>query len=279
MANKKTHHTFGERMRVYKKRFAKLSKAAKLQILAILIISLLIIIAASVALSGRGKNPTKDIINGVDSFAVGGSYDPAADKSYKKDEYAEKMKKFSDVILPVNQENDAKYFRETLFVGDSNTEGISTYGHLSLQYVCGMTGMAIEGVTSNECIWFVGYDKPVTMPTAVGMLKPRRVIVNFGTNNVGGTKTTDFIAAYKRALKAINKSYPYADIIVSAILPVAKVRSYPNMTMQDIDEFNLALAEMCQDENYKFLNTSEVFKDEKSGFMKKGLSASDGVHL
>ena len=35
MANNKTHHSLGDRLRVYKKRFSKLSKAAKLQIAAI----------------------------------------------------------------------------------------------------------------------------------------------------------------------------------------------------------------------------------------------------
>ena len=157
--------------------------------------------------------------------------------------------------------------KETLFVGDSNTEGISAYGFLPLQYVLVSTGMPIQGVTKTRCIYFYGYDQPVTMATAVGMLKPRRVILSFGTNNAGGTTTKDFIKNYETAIAAIEKSYPHCDIIVESILPVKKNRSYPDIKKEDIDEFNLALAKMCKDKGYMFLNSAEIFKG-KDGYAK-----------
>ena len=278
MANSNKKHTLKDYIRVYKKRFSKLDKKTKIQLIAIGVLVVLIIVAAMAALSGRGENPVSSSEKNNNSLVFSGSYNPLADAKYE-DEYLKLIKEYDDVVIPENQTEDRNYFRETLFVGDSNTEGLAVYNHLSLQYVLGVTGMAIQRVTTNECMWFVGYDKPVTIPTAVGMLKPRRIIINFGTNNAGGTSTEDFIFYYEKALDAIEKAYPYADIIVSSILPVAKERDYPSITMQDIDEFNLALAEMCRERELKFLNTAELYKDSETGFMKPEYVAKDGIHL
>ena len=274
----KKKHTVSDYIRVYKKRLSKLDKKTKIQLAAIVVLVALIIAAAVIALSGRGKNPTSSSQLLGNSVAFSGSYDPLADEKYE-DEYLKLIKDYDDVVIAPSTTEDRNYFRETLFVGDSNTEGLAVYNHLSLQYVLGMTGMPIQAVTSNKCMWFVGYEEPVTIPTAVGMLKPRRIIINFGTNNAGGTETEDFIYYYENTLDAIEKAYPYADIIVSAVLPVAKVRDYPSITMQDIDRFNIALAEMCRERDLKFLNTAEIFKDSENGFMKTEYIAKDGIHL
>lgn len=278
MEKNRRKHTLADRLKVYRKRFNRLDKKTKIQIYAIGVLLVIILALAIFALTGRGKNPTSADGLYADGSLFSGSYDPLADSQYQ-DYYTQAIQEYSDVLLPENNETDRNYFRETLFIGDSNTEGLAAYNHLSLQYVMGVTGMPIQSVTTSRCIWFVGYEEPVTMPVAVGMLKPRRIIINFGTNNAGGTETDDFIQSYENALAAITKAYPYADIIVESVLPVAKSRSYPNITMQDIDEFNLALAEMCRENDWKFLNTAQVFKDPNTGFMQSKYVAKDGIHL
>jgi len=274
----KTKHTFADRMKVYKKRFAKLDKKTKLQVAAVGAIIVLILVAAVAAMLGKGKNPTSSLPTVNNSMFISGSYDPAADNKYE-DEYTKLIREYDDVVIPKSTIEDKNYFRETIFVGDSNTEGLAVYNHLSLQYVMGVTGMPINTFTTNRCMWFVGYEEPVTMPVAISMMKPRRIIMNFGTNNCGGTETEDFIKMYKTAIKAVEKAYPYTDIIVAAVLPVAQQRDYPYITMQDIDSFNLALAEMCREIGYKFLNTAEVLKNPDNGFIKDEYIAKDGIHL
>ena len=111
------------------------------------------------------------------------------------------------------------------------------------------------------------------------MVKPRRIIINFGTNNAGSTSTEDFISMYRNALAKIKDSYSYADIIVASIYPIGQQRNYPNITMQDIDSYNIALAQMCRELGYKFLNTAELFKNPETGFIKEEYISSDGIHL
>lgn len=245
-------------------------------ITAVILVAAIIIIAV-LAFMGKGKNP-------ANSYIYEDSYDDSDSGVYDRKEvsrhheYIKKMSEYSSVIIPASDIDDEDYLKETLFVGDSNTEGISAYGFLPLQYVLGSTGMPIQGVTKTRCIYFYGYDQPVTMATAVGMLKPRRVILSFGTNNAGGTTTKDFIKNYETAIAAIEKSYPHCDIIVESILPVKKNRSYPDIKKEDIDEFNLALAKMCKDKGYMFLNSAEIFKG-KDGYAKNKYFSNDGIHM
>lgn len=274
----KNKHTLADYLRVYRKRFMKLDKKTRIQLIIIALLLVRIFFTALTALFGRGKNPASSSEITGNTVLASGSYDPQADAKYE-DEYLKLIKEYDDVVIAENDIEDRNYFRETLFIGDSNTEGLAAYNHISLQYVLGMTGMPIQQVISNKCMWFVGYEEPVTIPTAVSMLKPRRIIINFGTNNAGGTETKDFIMYYNKALDAIEKAYPYADIIVASVIPVGKTRDYPNITMQDIDDFNIALAEMCRERGLKFLNTAEMYKDPENGFMKKEYIAKDGIHL
>ena len=47
-----------------------------------------------------------------------------------------------------------------------------------------------------------------------------------------------------------------------------------------MDEYNKALVEMCQEKDWKFLNSAEVLKDSVTGYAKSGyVETSDGIHL
>lgn len=274
----KSKHTFSDYLRVYKKRFSKLDSKTKIQIGLIVILIILVLFLAVTAIMGIGKKPdSSSEITGSQSV-VSGSYERSSIKKYE-DEYLKLIKEYDDVVIAENDIEDKNYLRETLFVGDSNTEALAAYKHISLQCVLGLTGMPIQQVPTNKCIWFAGYSEPVTMPQAIGLLKPRRIIINFGTNNAGGTETEDFIKYYNSVLNTIEKAYPYADIIVSAVLPVGEKRSYPSITREDIDDFNLALAEMCREREIKFLNTAEMFKNPENGYIKDKYISKDGIHL
>lgn len=203
----------------------------------------------------------------------------AIDLQYDKNLYSDNIKSFEAVILAYNLDIDKNYLPDTLFVGDSNTAGLSSFGYMPLQNVLAKPSMAIQAVRTKEFVWFSGYSTPFTIVNSIPLLKPRRIIVNFGTNNTVGTSLKDFTSIYRKTLKDINESYPYADIIVAAVLPVGKYRVNTRIKMQTIDSFNIALAQICMEDGYKFLNTTEVFKDPDTGFMKPNYVASDGIHL
>ncbi|MEG1049903.1 MAG: SGNH/GDSL hydrolase family protein, partial [Oscillospiraceae bacterium] len=214
-----------------------------------------------------------------DVCAIDSNIYHTASAQYDSSLYTEGLKRFEKAIVPYNAEEYENYLADTLFVGDSNTAGLSSFGYLPLQNVLGKRSMAIQSVSTDEFVWFSGQDKPVSIIQAISLLKPRRVIINFGTNNTVGTSVKDFASIYSSTLKQVKSAYPYADIIVASILPVGKHRENMHIKMQTIDSFNLALAQLCVDSGYYFLNLSEAFKSPDSGFMKPKYVAADGVHL
>ena len=226
------------------------------------------------AISGGNDTPAVDF-NEIE-------IDPEADNNYNKDEAVIDTSKFTGTILPETPDAGQTYIDETLFIGDSNTVRSMFYDVTGTKWanVVGAVSMGIQHVVSDPIAiseFGSGVGK-VNVCTSVGIIKPKRIIITYGTNNASWTAES-FIAEYKKAAKAISEAYPYADIIINAIPPVDRVRDYPNITMQQIDIFNAALAEMCAAEGYKFLNSAEVMKDELTGFAKKDYTISDGIHL
>ncbi len=191
---------------------------------------------------------------------------------------------FGGTVLEETEDAGRAYLDETLFLGDSNTYRYMMYGDESGQAFTGLdnnigvVSMGAGAIPTLKCMQFKGYASPVTMPEAVALIQPRRIIVCFGTNNLGGG-TESFIKSYREGLAAIHKAYEYADIIVSAVPPLDQQRENGSLSMKQVDAFNAAIAAMCQEEGYKFLDTSEALKDPATGWARKDYTLGDGVHL
>ncbi|HJD21576.1 MAG TPA: SGNH/GDSL hydrolase family protein [Candidatus Gemmiger faecigallinarum] len=190
-------------------------------------------------------------------------------------------------VLAETPDAGRSYVDETLFIGDSNTARYMMYADetgeafTTLDNNIGVVSMGAGSITTLKCEQFVGYSQMYTIPGAVAMLKPRRIIIGFGTNNLSGQSTNadSFIETYLKGLEAIRDAWPYADIIVNAIPPLDKQRENQNLYMVQVDAYNAALAEMCEDNGFKFLNSAEALKDPDTGWAKKDYTLSDGVHL
>ena len=192
---------------------------------------------------------------------------------------------YAGTILPETEDAGQEYLDETLFIGDSNTMRYMMYGpedsdapFTTIDNNIGVVSMGVQQINSLKCENFVGRSSAVTIPEAVKIMQPRRIIIGFGTNNLS-MNTTDYISNYRDGLYAIQEAYPYADIIVCAVPPLDQQRSNTVLTMEKVDNFNAALAQMCEEDGYKFLDTSEALVDSSTGWAKADYTLSDGVHL
>ena len=190
-------------------------------------------------------------------------------------------------ILPETADAGRSYVDETLLIGDSNTARYLLYANetgtafTSLNNNIGVVSMGVGSITSLKCEKFKGSSAMYTVPDAVAMLKPKRIIICYGTNNLSGSSTdaTNYIKTYLQGLQAIQTAWPYCDIIVSAIPPLDRQRENTNLTMTQVDAYNAALVQMCEENGFKFLNSAEVLRDDATGWAKKDYTLSDGVHL
>ena len=186
----------------------------------------------------------------------------------------------SEAVLPATEDAGKPYLDDTLFIGDSNTVRIYNNGLISLQQMLAKEGLSITEAASKKFISFQRDSQQYTIPEAVAKLKPRRVVITLGTNDAGGQMTPEMFAAdYKALVEAIQKSYPYTDIIINAIPPMPEDHSkYPLPQQKYVDEMNTALVTMCEEMDLKFLNSTEALKNAE-GFGRDEFFGKGDIHL
>ena len=120
----------------------------------------------------------------------------------------------SAALLTETADAGADYLNDTLFLGDSNTVRLYNNGLISLQQFCAKEGIGTQAALNEGIVTFKKDSNHYTIPQAVAMMKPRRVVMTFGTNDTG-MEVSDFIAHYTALVQAVQQSYPYTDIIVN----------------------------------------------------------------
>ena len=200
------------------------------------------------------------------------------DKVYDMTLDALDTEKLESTILEKTEDAGQEYLDNTLFIGDSNTVRSMMYGHTTWDNVVAAVSMGVQHIPSLKMTFFKGMSDGVTVPDAVKIIQPQRIIITYGTNNFGYAVDT-FIEKYKTGLDAIKEKWPHAEIIINSVPPIDRQRENLSITMQVIDKFNKALADFAKEEGYKFLNSSEALKDETTGFAKTDYTIGDGIHL
>ena len=184
----------------------------------------------------------------------------------------------SSALLTETADAGAEYLDSTLFLGDSNTVRLYNNGLISLQQLCAKEGIGTQVALNEGIVTFKNDTTHYTIAQAVAKMKPRRVVMTFGTNDTG-MEVSDFISNYTALVQAIQGAYLYTDIIVNTVPPIPENHSnYPHMDQAKIDDFNMALLNMCEQLGVKFLNTAEVLKGE-NGYGQPDYYTDGDIHL
>lgn len=190
---------------------------------------------------------------------------------------------FDMTILKETERKDDNYINETIFYGDSITENFAYYNALSWNVVWAKASLTPE----NAHTWQVPirpYGVNMTLANAVKTYKPKRLVITLGANAVAVMTEDYFISTYEDLVKKVKENSPDTIIIVQSIFPVdirwdTHANTNNSINNTKINRLNYKLAEMCERQEVKFLNTAEVLKDS-SGRLEKGLGYdSDGIHL
>lgn len=247
-------------------------------VLALCSVMLLVSVGISLVLIGGIDLDGADAqsVSTVDSASM------VVESGYNKEENTIDTQAYTSTILEQSADAGDSYVDETLFLGDSNTARMyRMFDYCSYDNAIGSVGMTAKSLVTFACVQVSTSSGYITMPQAVAKLQPRRVILTFGTNDLNpGYKAADFVKNYRTGIEAIVTAYPSVDIIVNAIPPIGQQHSNQSLTQTQVDEYNKALVEMCQEKDWKFLNSAEVLKDSVTGYAKSGyVETSDGIHL
>ena len=171
-----------------------------------------------------------------------------------------------DAVLKEGSSSDSSYASTVVYVGDEYTQSLKTAGQITLNQFLGKDGLSVSKALQEYCIYFEDDSNSYTIPQALAKMKPRRIVVTLGSNDLSSGLSVDaFVQDYQHMLEGFATAYSYSGIIVNAIPPVEESADGAAEKQLLIDQYNQALAVMCNDAGYKFLNSAEVLKDE-SGF-------------
>ena len=241
--------------------------------------TILIVTAAVLLLSGSAyalsSSPIADrLAQSFDNFGGDSDIDVDPVDNYflvDKEEYA-------GILLDKTDDAGESYLKETLFIGDSNTARIYMFGLLPMDNVIGVESMGINGALNNKAVYFQGYNQPVTIAEAVGLMKPRRAIINFGTNDLANNDAESFTKTYRQFIQAIQKEYKYTDLIIAAIPPFAKALEGSRLSIKTVNDYNKALIDLAKDMGLVFLDIGEALTG-KDGYVRPEHIIEDGFHL
>ena len=228
---------------------------------------LITVIGAFVAVHTAGGEGEET--SGDSSVVSGSDYDQSANSI--------DASQYDGTVLAETEDAGEDYIDSTLFLGDSNTARMRFYEYCTLDNSLASVGMSARQLESYACVQFAGYSNYVTMPEAVALMQPERVIITFGTNDAG-TDVDTFIENYEAGIQAVEEAYPSVDIIVNSVPPIGRSHINSSLDQEQLDEYNRAIVEMCEANGWKFLNSAEALKGS-DGYAQSDYVDSDGIHL
>ncbi len=188
------------------------------------------------------------------------------------------------VLLGETEDMGQSYIDSMIFVGDSNTAHMRSFGVLSDgKKTKQVWAPKSQTITLNSQITSVKIVYPeteveMTIAEAVALKKPEYLVISLGTNGLTYLDEDQFKYCYKKLLDAIKDASPETKIMVQSIYPVTSW--YENIPNSKIDEANGWLLALAKDEGVKYLDTASVLKDS-TGAMKEEFNADhqDGYHI
>ncbi len=170
------------------------------------------------------------------------------------------------------------YLADTVFVGDSRTNGLKATGEIDEDNIVAVDGMCHSSATTQRAI-DTGSGRLKTIPEAIEELQPERIVINFGINGIAWLSEEQFISDYEALLDQIEYVSPDTTIIVESILPVSSYweRSDGGVSNEKIDAYNELLLQMAEDRGLYYLDSASALKDE-DGDMDSQYDSGDGLH-
>ena len=190
---------------------------------------------------------------------------------------------FKGTILEKTENAGDKYINETIFYGDSINNNLHHYGTIPLSRIWGRSSLTPENAHTTQINEGLEENKGYTFYQLLERHKPKRVILLLGADALYFMTNDYFVKEYEKLIIKAKEVSPDTSFIIQSVLPVTEhhdiVNAYNGKRTNDkINKLNYYLAEMCQRQKIKFLNSAEVVKDSNGRCAVTDCYESDGIH-
>ncbi|MCC8069442.1 MAG: GDSL-type esterase/lipase family protein [Ruminococcus sp.] len=181
---------------------------------------------------------------------------------------------------PVGEE----YLDTCMFIGDSISEGFSSYFFLDDANVLAQKGLRPDTVCT-ETISNLVYGDILAID---GILQSgfKNIYIMLGSNGIGWNDNEKMVDGYREFIQLIQEEVPDANIYVVSIPPVSALREDTSVyaTVEDgliynttIDELNALYLDLANEMNVYYLDINSYLKDDTGKLPYD--SSSDGIHF
>jgi lysophospholipase L1-like esterase len=179
--------------------------------------------------------------------------------------------------VPESRAAEDDFFADTVFLGDSRTEGFRLYSGLKSADILAAKCISVMNIFSEDVI-SDGSGGYVSIMDALGWNTYTKVYVMLGINELGFNPDT-FIEKYASVVDAIREIQPGAEIYLQAIIPVTQEtdNSGSLFTNSRICLFNTGIADLAAQKGLHYIDTFSALCNEE-GFLPDEASF-DGIHL
>lgn len=152
-------------------------------------------------------------------------------------------------------------FKDSLFIGDSISNGLLYYKHLSPENVMAIPGQSIKTTRKKM--------------DDIKKKNPKNIYIMLGMNDSTYTELDSFKNAYSAMVEEIQANLPNTKIYLQSVLNVnpKNEKASSRISNPKIDSFNKAIAEIAKDKSLKFIDL-RPFLQKNPAFYEP-----DGVHV
>lgn len=165
--------------------------------------------------------------------------------------------------------------KDTLFIGDSRTVGLSEYGNLTdADFFCS-TGLNVYDLEKEVVtIPNVGH---TTLANLLSSKQYHKIYVMLGINELGYDRDQT-VNAYRKAIQQIQNAQPEAILFIEANLHVSTSRSSSDgiYNNSNINQFNEQIAKLANNKDCFYIDVNPLFDDAQGGLSSD--KTSDDTH-
>jgi len=189
---------------------------------------------------------------------------------------------FTDVSLPYEPDKEYDYFKDTVFLGDSNVVFLYQHGkYISANQTWGKFNLNIAQINSSTFTTFINGNSS-NLDDALVTYRPKYLVVTIGINTGLYMNKTKFINETQKFIDHMKNDYPETKVVFSSLLPLY-TGTLDGSSQHNINNYNYYLLELCHKNKIGFINFSDRVKDANGyashEYFECSSEANCGFHL
>ena len=196
----------------------------------------------------------------------------ATTESKKEEENADE----DQTVLQLDKDASYFYLDHCMFLGDSRTVAMATYGYVKESQTLAQVGLS--HVDARRVTYSYRSGAQYSFASYLYSNDADVVYISYGINGVAFVDEETYKSQYESIVDEVMEAKPNSKIVIQSIWPVQEGRAETaGITNAQVDYYNDFLLELAKEKGIYYLDTASVLKDENNS-MNYAYNCGDGLH-